>query len=245
MTATPDVAPLRPAAGAAPHRSRLRRIASHPLAHLAAALLLIALVQSFVAKVYQVPSASMEQTLMPGDRILVDRLGIAGAPERGDIVVFERPDAWRDAPRSEPSPWRAAAGWVGDLFGLGPSNGDALVKRVVGAPGDEIACCDDGGHVTVDGVALDESYVTNDLPFDADTIDCDSIPRSPRCFDPVRLGPGEFLLLGDNRADSSDSISLCRGDVPTTPACARPVDRENIVGRVFLRLWPLDRVGAP
>ncbi|APF35070.1 signal peptidase I [Microbacterium paludicola] len=237
MTASPD---------AAPARRRWRRAASHPLAHLAAAVLVIALVQSFAVKVYQVPSASMEQTLMPGDRILVDRLGIAGPPSRGDVVVFERPESWRDAPRAEESPWRSAAGWFGDVFGFGPSNGDALVKRIVAGPGETVACCDAVGRLTIDDEPLDEPYVTHDLPFESGVLDCDTAPRSSRCFPPIHLGSDEYLLLGDSRANSADSLAACRGGASAdTASCARPVDREQIIGEAFFRFWPVTRWGMP
>jgi signal peptidase I len=249
VTAPPDTAPERERDASAP-RPRWRRVAGHPLTHLAAALLVVALVQSFVVKVYQVPSASMEQTLTPGDRILVDRLGISGEPGRGDVVVFDRPESWRDAPPPDAPPWRVVAGWFGDVFGFGPSNGDALVKRIVAGPGETVACCDAAGRLTVDGEAIVEDYVTHDLPFEAGTLDCASIPQSPRCFAPVPLGSDEFLLLGDNRSNSADSLAACRSQAATATAtapdtCARPVGREHIVGEVFFRFWPLDRLGTP
>ncbi|QLD13317.1 signal peptidase I [Microbacterium oleivorans] len=229
-------------------------MAGHPLTHLVAALLVLALLQSFAVKVFQVPSASMEHTLSPGDRILVDRISFAtGDPHPGDVVVFDRPASWRDGPAPERAPWRTAVGWFGDVFGFGPSNGDALVKRVIGEPGSTVACCDAGGRVTVDGTALTEDYIAADPPFEPGALDCDTEPRSMRCFGPVTLGADEYLLLGDNRADSADSVSPCR-TVSATPddaestlasACARTVPRDALIGPVFFRLWPLDRIGAP
>lgn len=210
---------------------------------------MIALVQSFAVKVYQVPSASMEQTLAPGDRILVDRIGLAGNGTRpGDVVVFERPESWRDSPAPDRPAWRTAVGWIGDVFGFGPSNSDALVKRIVAGPGQTAECCDAQGRVTVDGVALTEPYVTADLPFEPGALDCTTAARSPRCFGPVALGADEYLMLGDNRADSADSVSRCRtvaAEQPSPATCARPVPRERIIGSAFLRIWPLDRLGAP
>lgn len=235
-------------------RPRWRRVAGHPLTHLVAALLVIALVQSFAVKVFQVPSASMERTLSPSDRILVDRISFAtGDPRPGDVVVFDRPESWRDGPAPERALWRTVAGWFGDVFGFGPSNGDALVKRVIGEPGSTVACCDAGGRVTVDGAALTEDYIAADPPFEPGALDCDTEPRSMRCFGPVTLAPDEYLLLGDNRADSADSVSPCRtvsataadAEAARTAACARTVPRDALIGPVFFRFWPLDRIGAP
>ena len=91
--------------------NRMRRLLRHPLAHLVVALTLIALVQAVGVKVYQVPTESMTPALAPGDRILVDRVTTAlGTPQRGDLVVFERPADWNDAPPADRPAWRVAAG---------------------------------------------------------------------------------------------------------------------------------------
>jgi len=87
------------------------------------------LIQAFLVKPYRIPSASMEDTLMIGDRVLVDRVSWRFSdPVRGDIVVFHP-----------------------------PFDGPVLIKRVIGLPGDEIAL--KGGKVYVNGTLLDEPYV--------------------------------------------------------------------------------------
>ena len=223
-----------------------RRALRHPLAHLAAALLVVALVQGFLVKVYQVPSGSMEQTLLVGDRLLVNRLAYTdNGPGLGDVVVFERPAGWSE-PRPDRGALRTMVGWFGDIFGFGPSNSDALVKRVIGVGGDTISCCDAQGRLLRNGQPLDESYLGSDLPFVPDERDCGTTPRSSRCFPEVRVPEGHYLVLGDNRASSGDGIIGCRGaDPEAAPGCARFVPRASIVGEVFFVVLPFDRWGTP
>ena len=222
--------------------SRWRRVRSHPLTHLVAALVLVALVQSLFVKVYQVPSASMESTVFPGDRLLVNRL--EGDPTVGDVVVFHEPQGWSGTPEESATSLRVIAGWFGDVFGFGPSNESALVKRVVGGPGQTVECCDSEGRVTRDGTPVNEPYVSSDYPFQAGFLDCASSPRSLRCFPPVTVGTTEYLMLGDNRAASSDSILPCRGlELRSSDECARPVPRRQVIGKAFFVLLPLTRWG--
>lgn len=221
---------------------RWRRITRSPWAHLLAAIIVVALFQSFVLKLYQVPSESMEQTLQVGDRMLVNRLAyVAGEPSTHEIIVFNRPESWgENEPRSA---LREAAGWVGDLVGFGPSNKEALVKRVIGLPGQRVECCDAEGRVTVDGEPLDESYVSNDLPFEPGALDCDSTPVSQRCFDELTVPAASYLVLGDHRSNSSDSVIACRGG--GAGDCARFVPESDVVGPVFTLVFPFDRAFRP
>ncbi|MEW1706465.1 signal peptidase I [Microbacterium sp. NPDC089190] len=221
-----------------------RRVRRSPVTHVIAAFIVLALVQLFLVKPFQVPSESMSPTLETGDRIVADRISLAVSdPAQGDVVVFSRPDAWKTdaAPHGA---LRTAAGWVGDLVGFGPSNLDALVKRVVGTPGSTVRCCSTEGQVEVDGVALDEDYVRNDLPFIAGQLDCESAPTSSRCFGPIDVPEGHYLVMGDNRANSADSVVGCRG-APASTDCARFVDRADMIGEVRAIVWPLDRAFGP
>jgi signal peptidase I len=110
------------------------------------------LVRTFLVAPFSIPSGSMENTLRPGDRILVDRLSYRlHDVRRGDAVVFDGTEAF------------------GSLNGGGTTD---YVKRVVGLPGDHVVCCDSQGRITVDGRALDESAylhpgdVPSELRFD-------------------------------------------------------------------------------
>ncbi|GMA88823.1 hypothetical protein GCM10025868_40730 [Angustibacter aerolatus] len=190
----------------------------------AVALVLALLVRVLFVQAFAIPSGSMEPTLDPGDRVLVSRIAYrVGDVQRGDVVVFDGQGSFSDAP---PAPVGALARVVraaGSAVGLRPSEHD-FVKRVVGLPGDRVACCGTDGRLTVNGVPLDEPYV---LPGDS--------PSDVR-FDVV-VPPGRLWVMGDHRSDSADS----RAHLGDPGGGTVPVER--VVGRVVLRFWPLDRAG--
>jgi signal peptidase I len=185
-----------------------------------AALILTILLKAFVVQVFSIPSGSMENTLLPGDRILVNKMVYRfRSIERGDIVVFSGSGSW-DPPTPAPSLWDRVTGLVGIA---GPDTD--YVKRVIGVPGDHVVCCNAAGQVTVNGVALSESsYV---YPGAA--------PSQIR-FN-ITVPPGRLWVMGDNRADSDDSRYRV-GDPGggTIPESA-------VVGRAFVIVWPLSRIG--
>lgn len=228
----------------APRRPLWRRVTGSVSFHLAAAFLLTGLVLTFVAKPYLVPSGSMEQTLAPGDRILVNRLAYVGAePAVGDVVVFDANEAWDTAPSVEENPLRAAVRWVGEVTGFGASSPHTLVKRVIAGPGQTAECCDAEGRLSVDGESLDEPYVSQDYPFVPGENDCSTRPQSMRCFAAVVVPDDSYLVLGDNRSNSSDSSAYCRGGVDAVD-CWRWATRPDIVGKAAVILWPIARWGA-
>jgi signal peptidase I len=184
----------------------------------AAALTLV--VKAFVVQVYRIPSASMENTLEVGDRVLVNKLvyhfrDIA----RGDIIVFSGQDSWGpDAP--PPSNNGLVRFWDEVLSTVGlESNQTYYIKRVIGLPGDKVACCT-GGKVTVNGVPLTEtSYL---YPGDA--------PSFP--FKTVTVPPGHLWVMGDHRGDSDDSR------YHTSQPGGGAIPENEVVGRAFLIIWP-------
>lgn len=90
-----------------------------------------------------------------------------------------------------------------------------LIKRVVGLPGDEIEARN--GTVYVDGKKLDEPYLV-------DGVTTDNLPRQT-------VPDGEVFVMGDNRGDSADSRVF------------GPIDEDSIVGRAFIRVWPVPDIG--
>jgi signal peptidase I len=198
------------------------------------ALLLLALVPGFVARVYVIPSGSMETTLhgCPGcdnDRILVDKLAVRfGAPAPGDIVVFTLPDSWRSTelqiPHGGANPIVDALHQVGALIGLGAADETEYVKRVIAVGGQTVACCDERNRILVDGVAVDEPYIYF-LP------QAGVAPQAS--FGPVRVPEGHLWVMGDSRNDSIDSRAEGNGPVPVA----------NVIGKARFILWPFDRFG--
>ena len=209
--------------------------------HLAAAFVVFGLILTFVAKPYWVPSASMEATLQPGDRILVNRLAFVGShPANGDVVVFDADTAWDGEPAGDENPFKAALRWVGEVSGFGPSGPHTLVKRVIATPGQSAECCTDTGAIIIDGRPLDEPYVTGDFTFEPGELDCTTTPQSSRCFNEVTVPADSYLMLGDNRSHSSDSAARCRGG-DTSPDCWRWATASAIVGKAAAVLWPMSR----
>lgn len=235
-----DVAP-------APRRRVVRT--AHPWVVLVGYLLLglvaVSVLQGLrIVRVYNVPSGSMQQTLGIGDRILVSGLPyLGGGPARGDIVVFGHGDTWDDEAKPPASSLAVnAARAFGDITGIGTASKVYTVKRVIGLPGDTVACCNAEGRLTVNGTPLDEPYVGSDLAFSAGSIDCATPQPSPRCFAPITVPEGHLLVMGDNRSNSADSVVACR-HADAGPNCARFIAADRVVGRVVAKAWPPGPVG--
>jgi len=212
--------------------------------NLIAAFLVLALVQTFLVRLYSVPSASMSQTLEVGDRILVNRLAfVSDGPSTGDVVVFNASDAWEPARPAETNPLKAMVKWLGGAVGIGPSDKHTLVKRVIAGPGQVVSCCDELGQILVDGIPLAEPFAFEDFPFIAGQVDCESAPRSLRCFDEYTVPEDSYLVLGDNRSNSDDSLGRCRGQT-TVDECVKLVRRDDVVGRAFQVVFPFGRWGS-
>ncbi|WP_405776699.1 signal peptidase I [Streptomyces sp. NBC_00859] len=154
-------------------------------------------------KPYTVPTDSMTPTVQVGDRVLAQRID-SSAVRRGDVVVFKDP-AWGDMP---------------------------MLKRVVGVGGDEVACCDAGGRLTVNGKGINEPYLK------ADSL---SKGRASANDFTVKVPEGRLFLLGDERTNSMDSrVHLQDADHGSVP-------RSTVSARVDAIAWPLSggTIGRP
>lgn len=217
-----------------------RRVRSSAWFQLVLAFVVFGLVLAFIAKPYAVPSGSMENTLKPGDDVLVYRLAyLGGGPHTGDVVVFDADSTWGSQPAE--SPLKATLRWIGEVTGFGPTGTHTLVKRVIAGPGQKVSCCSADGRVVVDGHPLEEPYVYDNLPFTPGSEDCTAKPRSLRCFGPVTVPKDSYLVLGDNRGNSSDSAFDCRGAPAGDTSCFRWAKGSQIVGRVVAIIWPPGR----
>jgi signal peptidase I len=198
------------------------------------ALAIALVIKTFVVQAFYIPSSSMENTLDIGDKVLVNKLVYHfRSIQSGDVIVFDGDGSWEpeptsSGPSSDPvvrlydatlSPlFRSIAG----LFGTAPGQTD-FIKRVIGVPGDKVACCNASGDVTVNGVALHEqSYL---FPGN---------PPSMQRFS-ITVPPGRLWVMGDHRSVSWDS----RGHMQDPGGGTIP---ENmVIGRAFMIVWPPSR----
>lgn len=194
------------------------------------AILVSFLVKTFLIRSFFIPSASMEQTLMIDDRVIVNELvPKAVAVDHGDIVVFKDPGGWLPArPPVEVTGIQAGTEWVLSLFGLAsPDSNDHLIKRVIGLPGDTVQCCSADGKIIVNGVPISEPYIT---------IPAGETRASAIDFN-VTVPEGSLFVMGDNRYNSKDSR------YNTDKPGGGFVGMDNVVGRAFVLSWPMSHWG--
>jgi signal peptidase I len=198
------------------------------------ALTVALLIKAFVVQAFYIPSSSMENTLLVGDKILVNKLAYHfRSIQRGDIIVFSGAGSWDSSPpaaRHSSDPLvrgydvtlRPLFHSIAGLFGT-PVGQTDYVKRVIGVPGDHVACCNARGLVTVNGVPLRErSYL---YPGAA--------PSTVRFS--VTVPPGRLWVQGDNRSVSFDSrLRQGQPDDGTIP-------ESKVTGRAFVIVWPPSR----
>ncbi|MDT7549524.1 MAG: signal peptidase [Actinomycetota bacterium] len=204
----------------APQRRRLAFARELPVLVLIAFGLAL-LIKTFVVQAFFIPSESMERTLhgckgCSGDRVLVNKLVYDVRDiRRGEIVVFNGIDSWT------------------------PDTGKDFVKRVIGLPGDRVACCTHG-HVTVQArgtarpVELVESYVYQD----DHRVFCAAGASESACpagAPGVLVPPHRLWVMGDHREFSSDS----RAHMTDSQHGTIPVGK--VIGRAFVIVWPVHR----
>jgi signal peptidase I len=197
------------------------------------ALALALVIKAFAVQAFYIPSQSMENTLKVGDRVLVNKIVYhTRSIKRGDVVVFNGLDSWDpevqySAPKNPVS--RALHG-IGSAFGVVPGEKD-YIKRVIGVPGDHVACCDTAGRVTVNGHPLDEaSYLYTDVNGEQNR------PSDVRFK--ITVPPGHLWVMGDHREVSYDS----RGHLGDPGGGSIPENR--VIGRAFVIVWPLGRIAT-
>jgi signal peptidase I len=228
VPADASAAPLEPAA-APVRRSFASRMWSNWIKPIGMAVLVVTTFRSAVADWNDVPSQSMEPTILVGDRIFVNKLAYDlkvpftkwrlaewSDPQRGDIVVF-----------------------------FSPADGKRMVKRVVGVPGDEIALVQNRLHIngqpvqyeSADGAAIDAADLTDPAPylFQMESLGAEHHPvmvqparPARRSFRTLKVPEGQYFLMGDNRDNSGDSRIF--GFVP----------REQIMGKAVGLAFSLD-----
>lgn len=170
------------------------------------------LLKTFVVQAFYIPSASMEETLKIGDRVLVEKLGYRfSEPGRGHVVVFEKDlGTGLLSEEDDRSVLQRVNETIRGLFGFPTGTAQDFIKRVIAVGGDTVEGED--GRVFVNGEAVDEPYL------DPGT--------ETSSFGPVDVPEGMIFVMGDNRGNSDDSRNF--GPVPT----------DTVLGRAFLLIWP-------
>jgi signal peptidase I len=196
------------------------------------ALALAMVIKAFAVQAFYIPSQSMENTLKVGDRVLVNKIVYHTRDiKRGDVVVFNGLDSWDpEVQYAEPkNPVSKLLHAIGSAFGVVPGEKD-YIKRVIGVPGDRVACCDAQGRVTVNGHPLAETpYIYKDPQTGEQNRPSDSKFK-------ITVPAGHLWVMGDHREVSYDS----RGHIGDPGGGTIPESR--VIGRAFVVVWPLSRV---
>ncbi|HXG24954.1 MAG TPA: signal peptidase I [Chthonomonadales bacterium] len=192
-----------------------------------AGVLVFLIIRPFFVQAFFIPSESMEPTLQGHtagfnpltnttypdtvhDHIFVNKLIYRfREPQRGDIIVFR---AEKKADKEHFDPHEKVE--------------NVLIKRLIAIPGDTIEI--KGGKVYLNGKPLNEPYINRAGQPDAmrDTPHADYAVNGP-----LKLGPGELFVMGDNRNNSNDSRFW--GTLP----------RDRVIGKAMFIFWPLSRIG--
>ena len=198
---------------------------------LVGAVIVSSVLRAFVGQMFIIPSESMENTLLEGDRVVVQKISDF---DRGDAVVFRDPGGWLSEPVADPGPFDRVLEFIGIPTQSTPGH---LIKRVIGLPGDTVVCCDDDNRITVNGYSLDESAYLY--------VDPDDVQINPSDVRFKVVVPAHRLfVMGDHRDVSADSrchlsdlsTNGRKGEVAFVPI-------ENVVGPAFAIAAPFDRFG--
>ncbi|HWC82219.1 MAG TPA: signal peptidase I [Pseudonocardiaceae bacterium] len=199
------------------------------------ALVLTFLIQTFIARVYVIPSGSMEQTLngctgCNGDRILVDKLTFDFTdPQPGDVVVFKGPPGWDQSEFNVDETSNVVLKWLrqfGSSIGIGTPPEYDLVKRIVAVGGQTVQCCNAQNQLMVNGKALNEPYVY---------IEPGTESMAYYKFGPVTIPQGDIWVEGDNRGNSNDSRFQNHGGINGV------VPVSDVIGVARTIIWPPSR----
>ncbi len=179
-------------------------------------LVAVTVIRFFIGELRLIPSESMVPTIIPRDRVVVDRASrFFRTPQRGEIMVFYPPST-----DLKYNPWALFKRYVG----IGCDD-IAYIKRVIGLPHDkiEIKETEDGSYkVLINDIPLNEPYIYDKF----DYLTCN---KDMYCG-PMTLGDDEYFMMGDNRGNSKDSRYW------------GSIKKDRFIGRAVLLFWPLNRI---
>ena len=205
-----------------------------------AGIVVFLLIRPFVIQTFKIPSESMVPTLLVGDLLIVNKAVYRySEPKEGDIVVFKPPEIAKE-----------------------PGQGDIdFVKRLIGTPGQVIEIR--SRQLYRDGIPVQEPYLNRELPVQFQAVDFKLVRYNGEIIPIVRdaegrtlhrsindrvvaqadrqlvwdlpaekIPPDHFLMIGDNRDGSFDGRFWGL------------IERKDIVGKAWVRFWPLNRLGG-
>ena len=188
---------------------------------------------SFLAEPRYIPSGSMLPELQINDRLFIEKFSLRNSsPKRGDIVVFNSPYSFDEkliSLRSTPLPKERYCFFMSlppmTFIGLRDQACDQYIKRVVALPG-EVVSVNPKGEVIINNKLINEPYVLYKC----------SQSSFNKCgeFKNLKVPKDHFLVLGDNRSNSWDGRYW--------PG-SKFLHKKEIIGRAYLRFWPLSQVG--
>lgn len=208
-------------------------------------LLILGAFNTFVGRLYLIPSESMQPTLhgcagCTPDRIFVNKLayGEGESPKPGEVVVFVGEESWNTSYVSQRSSNDAIRGIqnAASYIGLLAPDENTLVKRVIATGGQTVQCLEGDKGVMVDGKLLNEPYINNP-PVNPVNHQTGSDACGGEYFGPITVPDDRLWLMGDNRTNSLDA----RGHMGDEFQGTIPVD--NVVGRVEAIVLPVQHIG--
>ena len=191
---------------------------------------LISSCRTFILEPRYIPSGSMLPELQINDRILIEKFSFKNKElKRGDIVVFNSPFSFDKKLikfRSKPLPKKSYCFFMSlppmsIIPGLGDRACDAYIKRIVALPG-EVVSVNNFGEVIIHQNKLDEPYLLKKCG--------ESLFKECGRFSDLKVPKDHYFVLGDNRENSWDGRYWPGGKF---------LHEDEIIGKAYLRFWPL------
>ncbi len=175
------------------------------------------IVNYFIGTVSGIKQSSMYPTAKDGEKVLISRRVLWNKEiKRGDIVTIEAPLGLGEEGLAEYSKHKGLGWFSYYVMGIGKKS---YIKRVIALEGEHLVIAEDG-KIYIDDKKLEEDYLTEE-----------NTPRLGDVYD-ITIPEGYVFVMGDNREGSKDSREF--GAVPV----------DKIEGKVGIRIWPLNKIGA-